>query len=81
MICIGSDSKDNWNAIMWDVRRDVEQALFDIEKDSYQLFWDSKGSPYITQDDKTIIADQGVTVKFYDVAEVNQRNIDRLNRS
>jgi hypothetical protein len=41
---IGSDSKDNyWNAIMWDVNRDVEMALFDIEKENSQLFWDCKG--------------------------------------
>jgi hypothetical protein len=57
MIEIGSDSKDNWNAIMWDVMRDLESALFDIERNNFQLFWDSKGSPYITKDDITIIAD------------------------
>ena len=81
MINIGSDSKDNLNSIMWDVNRDVESALFDIERDNYQLFWDSQGSPYITSENRTLIAQQGVQLTFYDVADINLRNKSKQNRT
>jgi hypothetical protein len=66
---------------MWDVNRDVESALFDIERDNYQLFWDSKGSPYITSENRTLIAQQGVQLTFYDVEDINLRDKAKQNRT
>jgi hypothetical protein len=38
------------------------------------MFWDELGNAYVTEDDKVIMASQGLSLKCFDVTEVNELN-------
>lgn len=72
MVFIGVSSSEQRSAVTWDVEKDKELCLYDISKLA-QLFWDSKGSGYITENDVTILTDQGVKLKCFDVQPFNDQ--------
>jgi hypothetical protein len=72
MVFIGINSSESRSAVTWDVDKDKELCLYDISKLA-QLFWDSLGSAYITEKDITIITDQGVKLKCFDVQPFNDQ--------
>ena len=61
--------------IIWDTQADREYESFDLGKKS-KTFYDSDGNHYITEDQKVIVTEQGVTLKSFDVETVfNYKNL------
>ena len=56
--------------ITWDVIKNIELESFDLGLES-KIFWDSAGKPYITEDEKVYLTEQGVPLLCYDVENIN----------
>lgn len=57
--------------ITWDVKKDEELEAFTTVQDAVVL-WDSKGWPYITQENQVVLVKQGVRMNCFEVGELNE---------
>ena len=60
--------------LFWDVSKNNEIESFDSSgSGGIRAFWDEQGFPYCTEGDKVMIGNQWVTLKCYDVEQINER--------